>query len=88
MWAKVGKVYRKQPREKKEGEGKRNTGVVGSIARCPYPVWCLEKPVDGSNLIDQRYVDIEGKQRRAGGLRKFGACTERVNVVQVLHFAC
>lgn len=44
--------------------------------------------MDGSNLIDQRYVDIEGKQRRAGGLRKFGACTKWVNVVQVLHFAC
>ena len=26
-----------------------------------YPMWCHEQPMDGSNLIDQRDVDIEGE---------------------------
>jgi hypothetical protein len=62
--------------------------IVSAALAGTHPVWRLEEPVDGRQLVDEGQGDAEGVLGRPGGVREVGGVREGVDVVQILYATC
>lgn len=63
-------------------------GEQGEKLNMFYLVWCLQNSVYSSDLVDKRYIHIQGILWWPSGLREIRGGRKRINIIEILHPTC